>query len=157
MPIIQESITGREITGDSSEPLAALSEFYRALNNRDIALMEINWDASDYAAMGNPLGGIRRGWNEIRPVYERLFAHAKDYNFELYDFMLERFGVVFIAIGKERGQFLSEDGIQLDFTIRTTRIFRWAEGRWRQFHHHGSIESPDVLALYQRAVLKRVG
>ena len=154
-PTIQEPITGRELTTDSCEPLAALSEFYRALNNRDIALMEINWDGSDYTAMDNPLGGIKRGWNEIRSVYERLFAGAKHYNFEFYDYAILRFGMVFVAIGKERGQFLSEDGVQLDLAIRTTRIFRWVDGRWRQFHHHGSIDTPEVLARYQEAVLRQ--
>lgn len=71
-PTIQEPVTGHEKIVDAGEPLAALSQFYRALNNRDIALMEQNWNANEEAAMDNPLGGIKRGWAEIRSVYERL-------------------------------------------------------------------------------------
>ena len=153
---IQEPVTGREGIVDHGEPLAALSEFYRALNNRDIALMEHNWGASDDAAMDNPLGGIKRGWAETHSVYERLFAGANRYNFEFYNYTLQRYGEVFIAIGRERGQFLTEDEIQFNLAIRTTRIFRWAGGRWRQIHHHSSIDSPDMLARYQQAVLKRL-
>ncbi|MGA3087110.1 MAG: hypothetical protein ABSD75_00770 [Terriglobales bacterium] len=63
---IQEPITGREVVSESDGPRSALAEFYRALNNRDIVLMEQNWDATDEAVMDNPLGGINRGWREIR-------------------------------------------------------------------------------------------
>jgi hypothetical protein len=30
---------------------------------------------------------------------------------------------------------------------------RQIEGRWKQVHHHGSIEAPELLARYQSAVL----
>src|SRR6185437_9276510 len=77
---IQVPVTGREQVADDSSPLSALSQFYRALNTRDIALMEQNWDSSDEAAMDNPLGGIRRGWAEIRSVYQRLFDAPNRYS-----------------------------------------------------------------------------
>jgi hypothetical protein len=32
------------------------------------------------------------------------------------------------------------------------RAFRRAGGRWRQVHHHGSIDDPDLLGAYQQAV-----
>jgi len=58
---IQEPITGNEKVLDVSDPLAALSQFYRALNHRDISLMHANWEVTDDAVMDNPLGGIKRG------------------------------------------------------------------------------------------------
>jgi ketosteroid isomerase-like protein len=125
------------------------------LSNRDIALMERNWDNTDEAAMDNPLGGIKRGWAEIRSVYERLFGGGNRYQFEFYDYTLQRYNEVFVAIGRERGQLVTADGRRLDLAIRTTRIFRWAGGRWRQIHHHGSIDNPEMLARYQQAVLPR--
>jgi hypothetical protein len=48
-------------------------QFYRALNSRDRALRAENWEQSADIAMDNPLGGIKRGWSEIREVYERIF------------------------------------------------------------------------------------
>jgi len=36
--------------------------------------------------------------------------------------------------------------------VRTTRIFQLINGRWRQMHHHGSIEDAKLLADYQNAV-----
>jgi len=54
-------------------------------------------------------------------------------------------------VGRERGRFEAAGGT-LDLAIRTTRIFRWVDGRWRQVHHHGSMDDPALLERYQRAV-----
>lgn len=147
---VQDAITGREPQSDLAEPLQALAQFYRALNARDMSLMEQNWDNTDQAAMDNPLGGIKRGWAEIKPVYERLFRVDGSYHFEFYDYTLHRFGDVFYVVGRERGQ-VSKPGTELDMKIRTTRLFRFDGKRWRQVHHHGSIEDPQLLAAYQAA------
>jgi hypothetical protein len=32
-------------------------------------------------------------------------------------------------------------------------MFGWRGGRWRQIHHHGSLEEPELLANYQALVL----
>lgn len=70
----QIAITGREMIADGNLPERALSDFYRAFNDRDLGAMAENWSQSDEASMDNPLGGIKRGWEEIRAVYERLFG-----------------------------------------------------------------------------------
>ena len=51
-----------------------LSEFYHALNEHDLILMARNWAQVGEVAMDNPLGGIKRGWDEIRNVYEQIFS-----------------------------------------------------------------------------------
>lgn len=148
---IMAPITGREDPTDAREPDGALAEFYRAFNSRDLALMERNWDASDEASMDNPLGGIRRGWTDIRQVYERVFGGEAVVNVEFYDYTIHRFGETFLAVGRERGT-LAVGERSLDLKIRTSRLFRMSEGRWRQVHHHGSMEDPDLLARYQAAL-----
>jgi ketosteroid isomerase-like protein len=149
---VQTAITGKEDLGDLSRPEQALAQFYRALNSRDSKTMQQNWDNSVEAAMDNPLGGIRRGWDQIKEVYARLFQTAAEYQFEFWDFTLHIAGDVFWAVGRERGRLELKDN-RLDLAIRTTRIFRRADGRWRQIHHHGSIEEPEMLQAYQEAVL----
>ena len=61
-------IDGQEAAIDPREPEGALSEFYRGFNGRDLALLGQNWLNSEDASMDNPVGGIRRGWSEIREV-----------------------------------------------------------------------------------------
>jgi ketosteroid isomerase-like protein len=137
---------------DPSSARGALSEFYRAFNTRDLALLETDWAQSDDAAMDNPVGGIKRGWAEIRSVYERIFTGAAQVQVEFFDYTLHETAELFWAVGRERGT-LTRGDLQLQLAIRTTRLFRRDEsGRWRQIHHHGSIDDPDLLARYQAAV-----
>jgi ketosteroid isomerase-like protein len=147
---IETPITGRE-DGSGNESIAALAQFYRAFNSRDLALMAENWDASEDVAMDNPLGGIMRGWQNIRSVYERIFTGLARVRVEFHDYTVHVVGDVFYAVGRERGTF-ERNGEKLDLAIRTTRIFKRIGGRWRQVHHHGSIDDPDLLKTYQQAV-----
>lgn len=150
---IQTPVTGNDYSGNQRDSLQALAQFYRALNSRDLELMQQNWANSADAAMDNPLGGIKRGWTEIRTTYRRLFESKGAYQFEFYDYTLHESGDLFYVVGRERGE-LVLSGQSLRLAIRTSRVFRKdTEGKWRQVHHHGSIEDPQMLAAYQEAVL----
>jgi ketosteroid isomerase-like protein len=148
---VKEPITGREEPIDPATPTGALAEFYRAFNRRDLRLMEANWHADDEASMDNPLGGIRRGWDDIRTVYERIFTGKARVAIEFYDYTIHQFTDAFLAVGRERGTTRIGE-TSLDLQIRTSRFFRRADGRWRQVHHHGSIEDAPLLGRYQAAV-----
>ncbi|KAB0667379.1 nuclear transport factor 2 family protein [Oryzomonas japonica] len=154
MKIEQVPVTGREDKNSLTPPLRALAEFYEALNGRDMEKMARNWAQSDEAVMDNPLGGIKRGWEEIRGVYERLFNSRSEFRFEFYDYTFHTAGEIFYVAGRERGEFRVGETV-LNLAIRTSRIFRLMDGCWRQVHHHGSIDDPDLLASYQKAVLGR--
>jgi ketosteroid isomerase-like protein len=149
MHVTEAAITGMECA-ESGTPFGALSEFYRAFNNRNLELMRKNWHP-DECVLDNPLGGIRRGWAEIEPLYQRLFSGDARVKVVFFDYTLHQGGELFCAAGRERGTF-EKGGERLDLAIRTTRIYRLVGGRWRQIHHHGSIEEPDLLARYQAVV-----
>lgn len=151
MKIELTPVTGNENKESLPPMLRVLSEFYEALNNRDIEKMEQNWNRTDEAVMDNPLGGIKRGWDEIKAVYEGLFNSKSKYHFEFYEFSLHVAGELFYVVGRERGKFMFGD-TTLNMAIRTSRIFRLTNNRWQQVHHHGSIEDPDLLSRYQKAV-----
>jgi ketosteroid isomerase-like protein len=154
MKPIQRPITGEEPTGDLTRPEQALSQFYRAFNRCDLALMGQNWLQSDEAAMDNPLGGIKRGWPEIEAVYRSIFTGAAKVTVEFFDYTIHTVGDFFYAVGRERGALRAKDGTQLALQIRTSRLFRRIDGLWRQVHHHGSIEDPELLRTYRALVLK---
>lgn len=149
----QVPVAGRESETLANPKMRALSQFYRALNNRDLALMARNWAQTDEAVMDNPVGGIKRGWPAIRAVYEKVFSQAPSFWFEFYDYSLHEAGDVFYVVGRERGEYASSQGT-LAMSIRTSRIFRLIDGEWKQIHHHGSIDDADLLRGYQRAVLE---
>jgi limonene-1,2-epoxide hydrolase len=93
MEPIEQAITGAQYSrcyasNPGSTPEAALEQFYAAFNGRDLALMYDNWAQTDEIALDNPLGSIRRGWNEIRPLYERVFSGSAVVYVEFYDYTL---------------------------------------------------------------------
>jgi ketosteroid isomerase-like protein len=154
MKPIEQTITGAHYSGSHADntPESALAQFYAAFNGRDLALMADNWAQTDEISLDNPLGGIRRGWAEIFPLYERVFSGPAVVYVAFYDYTLHVGQELFYAVGRERGHFRKGD-TELALAIRTSRIFKKLEGRWKQVHHHGSIEDPELLSRYQSAVL----
>jgi hypothetical protein len=104
--------------------------------------------ASEEVSMDNPLGGIMRGWPEIRGVYKRLFSGPARVRVEFLDYTLHVLDRVFFAVGRERGQLKAGNEV-LELDLRTTRVFRFTGGRWRQVHHHGSI-NPTYSQLIRK-------
>ena len=113
--------------------------------------MAENWANTDEVVMDNPVGGVMRGWGAVRAVYERIFGGEGTVTVEFYDYTLHEAGDVGYAVGRERGELrLGQDVMKL--AIRTTRVYRQIQGRWRQVHHHGSMDDPEMLARYQKAI-----
>ncbi len=148
---VQTPITGAEKPDDTGSAYAALVGFYRAFNSRDMAGMADIWEQSPDIAMDNPLGGINRGWDEIKGVYERIFGGPASVYVEFYDYTIHEHEDVFYAVGREHGHF-EKDGLKMELEIRTSRIFRRTPDGWKQVHHHGSIEDPALLERYRKAV-----
>jgi ketosteroid isomerase-like protein len=154
MKPVREPITGSEELGDLSQPRQALTQFYRAFNARDLKMMDENFAHSDEVAIDNPLGAIRRGADQPLKMYEAVFNSPADVHVEFWDYTIHGTGEVFWAVGRERGTY-REGTVVKGLDIRTTRIFQKIEGRWRQMHHHGSIEDARMLGDYQNAVAQR--
>ena len=153
MLVKETAITGSESADVKvSDPEFALIEFYRAFNSCDLDLMSKNWEQTEQSSMSNPLGGLKRGWKPIKEVYERIFNGTAQVYVEFYDYTIHHSGVMFIAVGRERG-YLQQGKNKINLSIRTSRTYRQDCGRWYQIHHHGSIEAPKLLEQYQKAVL----
>lgn len=146
-------ITGNEDTVTATPCIRALINFYNAFNSRDIAKMSENWATGEDVTMDNPVGGIKRGWEEIKAVYERIFNGPARVYVEFYDYTIHSSHDIFYAVGRERGEFrLGEKALKLQ--VRTSRIYRLIGGQWQQVHHHGSIDDADTLKEYQAVVNK---
>ncbi len=152
MKTTQTPITGREDPQGLSLPLQALSAFYGAFNNRDLEAMARSWAHTDDIVMDNPIGGIKRGWEEIRVAYEAGFSSPGEVYAEFYDYSLHQAGDFFYAVGRERAEYRQGD-TRIMLAVRITRIFRLIDGRWQQVHQHESIDDPEMLAAFQRAHL----
>ena len=154
MKLIDSPITGQEIPQTDSAPHAALVHFYTAFNHRNFDRMKLNWLQSEQASMSNPLGGIKRGWSEIKEVYKRIFSGPATVYVEFYDYSIHSTDTMFLAVGRERGS-LDINNERIELAIRTTRIFTYAGNEWKQIHHHGSMDNPELLTRYQNALLNK--
>ena len=144
-------INGSEILGTKITPNETLVEFYHAFNNGSMRLMSNNWSNTQDIIMNNPLGGIMRGWHAIKNTYNQIFNGQAKVYVEFYDYTIHELDNIFYAVGRERGYFeINENKIEL--AIRTSRIFQKKEGEWKQVHHHGSIEDPELLHKYQSLI-----
>jgi hypothetical protein len=152
MQITEQAITGDEVSTSEVAPYAALVNFYRAFNKRNFALMQDNWLQNEEASMANPLGGIKRGWNEIKSVYEKIFLGEAKVYVEFYNYSIHVAEGMFVAVGRERGSLTIQDET-VDLAIRTSRTYRMENGQWKQLHHHGSMDNAALLAQYQTTLL----
>lgn len=153
MQVSIKIINGKETDTLSTEE-QALSKFYKAFNAKNMSLMSESWLNTDEISMDNPIGGIRRGWEEIKNGYAKIFNGKVQVYVEFYDYSIHSAENMFFAAGRERGYFKINE-IEIPLAIRTTRIFIKSGGGWRQIHHHGSIDNPELLKNYQEAILKQ--
>ncbi len=152
MQIVEQPISGAETIADTSSALAALVNFYSAFNNQDLELMEANWLQSEQASMSNPLGGLKRGWEEIKRVYENIFLGSALVYVEFYGYTIHESEKSFFVVGHERGS-VQINNRKLELAIRTSRIYTLHDKQWKQIHHHGSMDDAQLLSRYQRAII----
>jgi len=150
-----KTINGSETKTDFLNPQNALVEFYHAFNNQKLDLMENNWLQTNKASMSNPLGDIKRGWSEIKNVYQKIFNGPAEVFVEFYDFTIEETDSMFFAVGRERGYLKTNDN-KIQLAIRTSRIYQKINNQWKHIHHHGSIDQAELLKNYQNIILKKI-
>ncbi len=149
---LPNEINGNELRKGDGSAIDALIDFYGAFNSGDLDSLTHNWADGDTPSMDNPIGGIRRGWKAISEGYSKLFNGPASVQVTFYDYTSQGGDEWHLFVGREKGLCKTSGG-ELALHIRTTRWFVKLNGKWRQLHHHGSIEAPTLLSDYQRMVL----
>lgn len=132
---------------------ALIESFYYAFNHRDMDVFSQVWADNELIQLNNPLGGIIRGYTPISELYQRIFTGSAKVWVELSDIVEYQTNEMIVFAGREKGEFSDNEDI-LDLSIRTSRIVQWLgeDIGWKQTHHHGSIDNPELLAKYQSRV-----
>jgi hypothetical protein len=134
---------------------ALMESFYYAFNQRDLGAFKRIWAHSDFIQLNNPLGVMLRGAESITHLYEKLLRSNVSVWVELSNIVEYQTSEMVVFAGRETGEF-TQDGVSIPLSIRTSRVVQWikSESCWRQVHHHGSIDDPRLLSIYQTAVQK---
>jgi ketosteroid isomerase-like protein len=132
--------------------LAALESFYYAWHHPDADALRAVWSDSPLAQLDNPVGGILRGGDAIAGLYQKALASPANVRVIFSDVVAYRGQSHAVFAGREKGSYTAPDGTTVPLEIRTTRYFRYSGGRWRQYHHHGSIDDPEALRGSQQAI-----
>lgn len=143
-------INGTGEIKDLTDPELAIYKFYKAFNNKDIIAMTNIWSNTEDITAENPAGGIRRGWSELKWVYEQVLGSPAKVYAEFYDYTIHIIDNIFWSVGRER-IFLNINGENVVLNVRITRIFKKINEAWRIMHLHGSFEDPNMLRTYQEA------
>jgi ketosteroid isomerase-like protein len=149
-----DSVNRLAETADESEhgARAALESFYYAWHHRDVDALLAVWSDDPLAQLNNPAGGILRGGDAIAGMYRKVMAGPADLRVTFGDVIAYYGNGDALFAGRETGSYTTPDGTTIPLKIRTTRYFRYADGHWRQHHHHGSIDDPGALRAYQQAI-----
>lgn len=132
---------------------ALVESFYYAFNQRDMEVFAHVWANHELIQLNNPLGGILRGYEPISKIYRNIFTGNARVWVELSDIVEFQSDAMVVFAGRETGEF-AKAGKTVALSIRTSRVVRWFgdDTGWKQIHHHGSIDDPQLLADYQQAV-----
>src|SRR6202171_17785 len=95
-------ISGQEAPAGDGSALDALIDFYRAFNASDLKALGANWADGEAPSMDNPIGGIRRGWPEIREGYAKLFSGPATVRVAFHEFSAQGNRDYHLFVGREK-------------------------------------------------------
>lgn len=123
---------------DEAAARAAANQFYAALNvlfTGDAKPMLAVWShAADITYMG-PSGGLKVGWDNIRPDWEAVAAMKLGGKVEPKEMQVAAGTNLAVVSNFEVGENVV-DGKTQTVTIRATNVFRLENGQWKMIGHH---------------------
>ena len=143
----QDDDAPRTDTNDAAAVMAAMAQFYTALNalfEGDAAPMSEVWShAEDVSYMG-PGGGMKHGWKEVSAHWKA--QSSRNLGGEIRSAREKAIlgSKLAIIYAQEEGSHMDDDGQEQTFSLRATNVFRKEDGQWKMIGHHTDIfSSPE--------------
>src|SRR6185436_3903157 len=117
----------------------------RALHNGDLSPRLSTWSHCDPVTLFGAAVPVRRGWGEIRPVFDWLaatFVACDDYEFEVV--AADTGGDIAYTAGIERYRATTAKGVEVQNALRATHVYRREAGLWKIVHRHGDHVPDDI-------------
>ena len=122
--------------GKRPSVVEANTEFYRALQERDIGHMARLWAHDGAVRCTHPNGVLLRGWEEVRNGFEQIFGVDRPSAVELTQMYAEQTGdLAFVSLIERVAM---PQGSRPRSEHPATNIFRWDGDRWLVIAHHST-------------------
>jgi len=137
----------RTDTNDAAAVMAAMAQFYTALNalfEGDATPMGEVWSHSEDVSYMGPGGGMKSGWEEISAHWKA--QSSRNLGGEIRSasekaILGSRLAIVY---AQEEGSHMDADGQEQTFSLRATNVFRKEDGQWKMIGHHTDMfSSPE--------------
>ncbi|MCT7972093.1 nuclear transport factor 2 family protein [Laspinema olomoucense] len=123
----------------SAEPavLEANLAFYRAFQTKNMEAMSEIWSKGINTLCIHPGRKILKGWEEIRPSWQKIFTATTTLEIELQITASESIGnLAYIVLIEKVTQ--TSNGRKNQSLSNATNLFENMGGKWYLIHHHGS-------------------
>ncbi len=121
----------------SKEVLRINEEFYRALENGRLDLMEEVWLKDQRAKCVHPGWPMLWGWEAIRQSWKNIFDSGVPTKVQVSNVTTEVLGDLAWVTCIEHISYVVRDQIQINLA-QATNIFERQGSRWFMVHHHAS-------------------
>ena len=129
---------------DQTAVEAANLAFYRALEARDLSLMDDVWSHGEEVTCVHPGWHRLDGWSEVRRSWDNIFANSRPWTVTCEESASGIAGelawVVCVEVIRPFG-IGDEDAAA---RMQATNVFRRRDGQWRMVHHHASASPADA-------------
>jgi hypothetical protein len=109
---------------------------YRAMLGGDPEPFKALWSHAADISLYGALGGMERGWGEVRPRYDWVSKAMIAEGTRIENLHTEISGDLAVAIDLEH-MVRTVDGKRVPRTLRVTHCYRREDGAWKIFHRHG--------------------
>jgi ketosteroid isomerase-like protein len=115
---------------------AAYEVALRAMLQGDPMPFKALWSHRDDISLYGALGGMERGWAEVRPRYDWVSQAMIAEGIRIENLHIEISGDVAVAVDLEH-MVRTIDGKRIPRTLRVTHCYRKEGSAWKIFHRHG--------------------
>ena len=124
---------------------AANLAFYRALESRDVRLMESVWSHDDGVTCVHPGWHRLDGWSEVRRSWENIFANSRPWTVSCEDVRIAVAGdLAWVTCVDVIVPFGADEGADAA-RMQATNLFGRVDGEWRLLHHHASPSPTETV------------
>lgn len=134
-------------TQNELDVAAANEQFYRALEEGDLAAMDALWLHEDWVKCVHPGWELLFGWESVRETWARIFSNKSGLRVTATEVKIVLEGdLAWVSCTEILALFLDSSSAPTSATTTATNLFKRVDGAWRMILHHASQvpETPDI-------------